>query len=88
MSKRPRKRKGPVVGTIGQPLEKRPVSDRAKLLWQDFHAPVLAAFNALQQALANAERCMVERIADVDGVDVSEGKWGLDVASMTWQRLK
>lgn len=83
-----RRRKGTVVGNIGQPLEKRDVSDRAKLLWQDFHAPILAAFNGLQQALANAERCMVERIADIDGVETKDGKWGLDVTTMTWQRLK
>lgn len=89
MSKRKRLPLAVIPGGIARPVAVKsiPVSDKARLVWQEFHAPIMGAYQALQQALANAEVCMGKRLAELDGIPADEG-YTLNVQKMTWDRPK
>ena len=73
-----------VAGTI-RPSSK-PVSDRSQLAWQEV-APVLNALVAqVNASVATVQGIVVRRMAELDGVDLSEG-WAFNVDTMRWQQV-
>jgi hypothetical protein len=64
----------------------KPVSDSARLLYNDVMGPMLAAVNALNQCAGQLQNSIATRIATLDDVNIDDG-WKLDVDKMRWVQL-
>lgn len=61
MSQRSR-REVRVVGEI------KPISDKARLVWERYYAPMQGAAHALNQAIANTQNVLAGVLMEMDGV--------------------
>jgi hypothetical protein len=72
-------------GRNSKALETRELSDRSKLVWQQFVGPAQQGMQAVQVALNNAQELVARLLAQAEGLDPDMG-WRLHVGKMRWEK--
>lgn len=69
-----------------KPLETKPLSDAAKLVWQSFFGPAQAALAQVQSSLANSQELVVrEGMMRQDRVRPEDG-WRFNADKLRWEK--